>query len=103
MCGRYVTPDIAEAERNLLVHLVNWQFARSYNVAPTQMVPVVRLTEGRNEGLLMRFGLVPFFARGVAPKYSTINATMEKLKERSRVAWSVEARAALPDTGHRFL
>ena len=28
----------------------------------------------------MRWGLVPFFARGVPPKYSTINATVEKLE-----------------------
>ncbi len=70
MCGRYVSPEIAEAERNFTVHLLHWQeYERSYNVAPTQRVPVVRLNDGQREGLSMR---VPFFAKGIPPKYSTI-------------------------------
>ena len=77
MCGRYVTPEVAEAERNLLVHWLDYE--RSFNVAPSQRVPVVRWFEGEREGLHMRWGLVPFFAMGVPPKYSTINATIEKL------------------------
>ncbi|MGH8142555.1 MAG: SOS response-associated peptidase [Steroidobacteraceae bacterium] len=78
MCGRYVTPEIAEAERNLTVHWLEYQ--RSFNVAPSQRVPAVRWFEGARQGLHMRWGLVPFFARGIAPKYSTINATIEKLE-----------------------
>jgi SOS response associated peptidase (SRAP) len=81
MCGRYVSPDIAEAERYFLVHLLRWQFERSYNVAPTQQVPVVRMADGKREGITLRWGLVPFFAKGVPPKYSTINATIEKLTD----------------------
>jgi hypothetical protein len=77
MCGRYVNPATAEAERYFAVHLIRWQFDRSYNIAPTQQVPVVRLTDGQREGLMMRWGLVPPFAKGVPPKYSTINATIE--------------------------
>jgi hypothetical protein len=38
----------------------------------------VRLAEEQREGLMMRWGLIPFFARGVPPKYSTINATIVK-------------------------
>jgi len=81
MCGRYVSPDVAEAERYFLVHLLRWKFERSYNVAPTQQVPVVRMAEGEREGVTLRWGLVPFFAKGVPPKYSTINATIEKLTD----------------------
>jgi putative SOS response-associated peptidase YedK len=40
MCGRYVTPEESEAERYLTVHLLHWHFERSYNVAPSQSVPV---------------------------------------------------------------
>lgn len=78
MCGRYVTPEVAEAERNLTVHWLEYQ--RSFNVAPTQQVPVVRSADGARQGLHMRWGLVPFFAKGVAPKYSTINASIERLE-----------------------
>ena len=80
-CGRYVSPYIAEAESYFLVHLARWKIERSYNVAPTQQVPVVRLADGTREGVTLRWGLVPFFAKGVPPKYSTINATIEKLAD----------------------
>jgi putative SOS response-associated peptidase YedK len=101
MCGRYVNPTTAEAERYFAVHLIQWQFERSYNVAPTQQVPVVRRAEGEREGLLMRWGLIPFFARGVPPKYSTINATIEKLTEGAswRGPWKRGQRCILPATG----
>jgi putative SOS response-associated peptidase YedK len=101
MCGRYVSPDIAEAERYFLVHVMRWKVERSYNVAPTQQVPVVRLTDGDREGLTLRWGLVPFFAKGVPPKYSTINATIEKLTDGPcwRGPWKRAQRCILPATG----
>lgn len=101
MCGRYVNPATAEAERYFAVHLINWKFERSYNVAPTQQVPVVRQQDGQREGLLMRWGLVPFFAKGVPPKYSTINATIEKLEDGAcwRAPWKRGQRCLVPATG----
>jgi putative SOS response-associated peptidase YedK len=80
MCGRYITAQAAALERAFNLGRVNWTFEPSYNVAPTQQVPVVRPSEDGPEGLTMRWGLIPFFARGVPPKYSTINATIEKLE-----------------------
>jgi len=101
MCGRYVNPATAEAERYFAVHLIHWQFERSYNVAPTQRVPVVRLADAQREGLMMRWGLVPFFAKGVPPKYSTINATIEKLTDGPtwRGPWKRGQRCILPAAG----
>lgn len=101
MCGRYVSPDIAEAERYFLVHVVRWKLDRSYNVAPTQQVPVVRMADGEREGVALRWGLVPFFARGVPPKYSTINATIEKLADGPcwRGPWKRAQRCILPAAG----
>ena len=101
MCGRYVNPATAEAERYFAVHLIRWQFDRSYNVAPTQQVPVVRLSDGEREGLMMRWGLVPFFAKGMPPKYSTINATIEKITDSPtwRGPWKRAQRCILPAAG----
>jgi len=80
MCGRYVSPDEASIEREFnLVHS-EWQFPPSYNVAPTQSVPVIRHIDGKPHGSLMRWGLIPFFARGVPTKYSTINARVETVQ-----------------------
>lgn len=80
MCGRYVTRDQAAMERAFSVVKPWWRFEPSFNVAPTQPVPVVRLTEGEREGVMMRWGLIPYFAKGVPPKYSTINARIETME-----------------------
>jgi putative SOS response-associated peptidase YedK len=80
VCERYVSPDEASIEREFnLVHM-EWQFPPSFNVAPTQEVPVVRLRKGERQGIRLRWGLIPYFAQGVAPKYSTINARIETLQ-----------------------
>ncbi|HLK71887.1 MAG TPA: SOS response-associated peptidase family protein, partial [Steroidobacteraceae bacterium] len=99
MCGRYVTPEVAEAERNLLVHWRSYQ--RSFNVAPSQPVPVVRFLSGERQGSMMRWGLVPYFANGVAPSYSTINASIEKLTTAPcwREPWRRGQRCALVASG----
>lgn len=85
MCGRYILAQQAKFERAIELGRVHWEFTARYNVAPSQSVPVVRAAEGLHEGVMMRWGLIPFFAHGVPPKYSTINATVEKLA--SGPAW----------------
>jgi len=80
MCGRYVSPDEASIEREFSLVHSEWQFPSSFNVAPTQSVPVIRKVDGKHHGSLMRWGLIPYFARGVPPKYSTINARVETVR-----------------------
>ena len=91
MCGRYVTPDEAAMERVYNLTARQWQswmdeaYRPSYNVAPSQPVPVLRVIRhvgGKRRIDPMRWGLIPFFARGEPPKYSTINAMIEKLDGR---------------------
>jgi putative SOS response-associated peptidase YedK len=79
MCGRYVAKVEAalEAEWHLVRHVPPFE---SYNVAPTQKVPVIRRGTVGNEIVLLRWGLIPFFAKGVAPAYSTINARIETVQ-----------------------
>ncbi len=62
----------------------------SFNVAPTHDVPVVRVAQGEREGAVLRWGLIPFFARGEPPKYSTINARIETIETAPsyKGAWS---------------
>ncbi|MGA2218481.1 MAG: SOS response-associated peptidase [Terracidiphilus sp.] len=57
------------------------ELAPSWNVAPQTMQPVVRLNPdtGEREMVLMRWGLVPFFAVSPVFSYSTINARAETL------------------------
>jgi putative SOS response-associated peptidase YedK len=101
MCGRYITTPAAAFEKAIRLGKVNWQFEPSYNVAPTQRVPVGRPSDDGPESLTMRWGLIPFFAKGVPPKYSTINATIEKLTDGPcwRGPWKRAQRCLLPATG----
>lgn len=58
---------------------VDSYLAPSYNVAPQSLQPVVRLDSetGERELTIMRWGLIPFFAKDAKIAYSTINARAE--------------------------
>lgn len=101
MCGRYVTRTEAAMERF-------WELRRppplfdSYNVAPTQQVPVVREIEDQGrEAILMRWGLIPTWAKGLPQKYSPINATVERMQTAPafRNAWRRSQRCLIPVLG----
>ena len=56
-------------------------FAPTYNAAPQSTQPVVRLNNetGKREFALMRWGLVPYWAKDAKVGYSTINARAEEV------------------------
>ncbi len=83
MCGRF-------ARRSTQEVLADWFgvepedmpfFAPSYNAAPQSTQPVVRLNVdlGKPEFVLMRWGLVPYWAKDAKIGYSTINARSEEV------------------------
>jgi putative SOS response-associated peptidase YedK len=102
MCGRYILRQLSEAERYFALERVEWNFKASYNIAPTQQVPIVRLgKDGVREGIMMRWGLIPYWAHGEPPKFSTINATIEKLDSAPawRGPWERGRRCVIPANG----
>ncbi len=114
MCGRYVSPDEAALTREYTIDRRNSHiglsdaleraYEASYNVAPTDRVPVVRVvrdSEGAREAVLMRWGLVPFWSKGVPPKFPTINATIEKLETAAawKGPWERGQRCIIPAAG----
>jgi putative SOS response-associated peptidase YedK len=98
MCGRFITGNQAAIEREFSIVQPLWTFSPSYNVAPTQLVPVIRTQEGQRTGIMMRWGLIPYFAKGTPPNYSTINATIENLERGAawRSPWSRGQRCMMP-------
>jgi putative SOS response-associated peptidase YedK len=54
-------------------------FTPTYNAAPQSIQPVIRLNRDscRREAALLRWGLVPFWAKDAKTGYSTINARAE--------------------------
>lgn len=102
MCGRFVSKTDAETERAFGLTRSQWRKGwSSFNVAPSQQVPVVRSQDGQREGLSMRWGLIPFWAKGEPPKYSTINARAEGIEKAAsyRGPWRRGQRCVIPALG----
>jgi putative SOS response-associated peptidase YedK len=79
MCGRYALtspPEVIAQRFNLL-----WvpEFSAHYNIAPTQMIPVVRETEQGRALALLKWGLIPFWAKDPSMGVKLINARAETL------------------------
>lgn len=80
MCGRYAlktpVPEIAR-----IINAENrTDFRPSYNVAPTRVAPVCRLSsDSARELVPMRWGLVPHWAKSVDDRYRMINARAETI------------------------
>jgi putative SOS response-associated peptidase YedK len=77
VCGRYILRMQDKYLREWQVHGPPAWLVESYNIAPAQQVPILRVKAGELEATTVRWGLVPFFTRGVPPRYSTINARLE--------------------------
>jgi putative SOS response-associated peptidase YedK len=78
VCGRYVR----KSTRREIAHWFDAEdtaeWGASYNVAPQTFQPVVRLNrEGQREIALLRWGLIPYWAKNPKIGLSTINAKAE--------------------------
>ncbi len=88
MCGRYVLKILGgekcwfrEDSRTVVPRELRDKGFSSFNIAPSSMIPALRVIAGERRIDLLRWGLVPFWARGIPPRYSTVNATREKIAD----------------------
>src|ERR1700757_191985 len=77
MCGRYILRMQDRYLREWNLHGPPAWVTASYNIAPTQQVPIMRVENGAPAASMVRWGLIPSFARGLPGKFSTINARIE--------------------------
>jgi putative SOS response-associated peptidase YedK len=82
MCGRFArksTQEVLADWFGVELEDMPW-FAPTYNAAPQSVQPVVRVNRdsGDREFALLRWGLVPFWAKDAKIGYSTINARAEE-------------------------
>ena len=81
MCGRYTHrytwSQIVELYRLTEPAIAPNDFIPRYNLAPTQMAPVVRQRDGKRELVMLRWGLIPYWAKDAKIAYKTINARAE--------------------------
>jgi putative SOS response-associated peptidase YedK len=95
MSGRfYLTAPPAEIKRKFKVDEVRDLVPR-YNIAPTQLSPIV-IEEGGGRRLLMaRWGLVPAWSRDLSLGDRMINAPAETLEDKPAFRASFQARRCL--------
>jgi putative SOS response-associated peptidase YedK len=82
MCGRYslTSPPEVIKERFKLRWLP--EISAHYNIAPSQMIPVVRDSEKGRELVLLKWGLIPSWSKDPAIGTKLINARAETLAEK---------------------
>ena len=102
MCGRYVL-NMTEAEIVDRFGPLEWirdvRIAPRFNVAPTQLMPVVvAVGGGTRQGRVMRWGFIPPWARDF--KVAPINARVETVAENRMFRPALGSRRCLvPATG----
>lgn len=101
MCSRY----FLDADGNIIAYTfrvpANDKVLKRYNIAPTQDAPVIRLTkEGEPEIAMLRWGLVPFWAKSLAVGTKMINARSEGVEEKPAFRHALQKRRCIvPATG----
>jgi putative SOS response-associated peptidase YedK len=99
MCGRFArrsTQEVLADWFGVELEDMPW-FAPSFNVAPQSVQPVVRLNRdsGDREFALLRWGLVPFWAKHAKFGYSTINARAEEAASKPAFREALKKRRCL--------
>lgn len=100
MCSRY----FLDADGNIIAYTfrvpLTDRIKRRFNIAPTQQAPVVREGASGREVALLRWGLVPFWAKDLKIGTSMINARSEGIEAKPAFRDAVKSRrCVVPATG----
>jgi len=100
MCGRFTfQPTEAVYARFGISNRLDSLTAR-YNIAPGQMVPVI-IAQSPRQIVLMRWGLIPHWAKDEKTTYKMINARVETLTQRPAFRGLLSHnRALVPTCGY---
>ncbi len=96
MCSRY----FLDADGNVIAYTfsvpLNEQVRRRFNIAPTQAAPVVRTSAtGEREIAMLRWGLVPMWAKDIVVGTKMINARGESVAEKPAFREAMARRRCL--------
>jgi len=85
MCGRYTAAkDFSELIKLVGVIMTRAPFLTPrYNIAPTQLAPVIYMERHQPAMKLMRWGLIPSWAKDASVGSANINARSETITEKS--------------------
>lgn len=101
MCGRYyLTATAAEIRRRFKVEDVP-DLSSRYNIAPTQLCPIVMPAGRERRAHTARWGLVPPWSRDLSLGAGMINAPAEAIEERPAFRTSFQSqRCLVPASGY---
>ena len=101
MCSRY----FLDADGNVIAYTftvpVHERIRQRFNIAPTQEAPVIRAgAEGKREVALLRWGLVPAWAKDIKVGTRMINARSEGVEEKPAFRAAIrQRRCVVPASG----
>ena len=97
MCGRYTAAkDFTELIKLVGVIMSRVPFfAPRYNIAPTQLAPVIYRESGQTAMKLMRWGLIPSWAKDASVGNANVNARSETLASRNAFREPYQRRRCL--------
>jgi putative SOS response-associated peptidase YedK len=96
MCGRFTqTKDLQTLEIRFGFSAPDSPFKPRYNVAPMQNAPVVMLDSGQRLLRMMRWGLVPYWAKDESIAAKLINARAETITEKPSFSQAFAKRRCL--------
>ncbi len=96
MCSRY----FLDADGRIIAYTFNVpvhdRIRRRFNIAPTQEAPVIRANEkGEREVAMLRWGLVPFWAKDLSIGQKMINARCETVAEKPAFRQALRKRRCI--------
>ena len=95
MCGRFtLTSNLDDLQGRFQFEAVDVDYKPSYNIAPTQEVLAVT-NDGHRQARLMRWGLVPFWAKDLKVGSRMINAVGETVAAKPAFRSLVKKRRCL--------
>lgn len=102
MCGRYALSSTSRELINAFSLLECVDFGPRYNIAPLQSVPVIRQrATGERVGQMLRWGLLPSWAKDEAMASKLINARSETVAEKPSFRSAYKARRCIiPANGY---
>ena len=97
MCGRFTLISQIQLLQRILRLNRTPEWSPRYNIAPAQDIPVVRELpdSGERECMLMRWGLVPSWAKDLSLGAKMINARAETLFEKPAFRQAIHSRRCL--------
>ncbi len=95
MCGRYELQEIEGLGARFRATSVRLDLSPRYNVAPGQVMPVVVHKGGENSLEMMKWGLVPFWAKDPRIGNKMINARAETILEKPSYRKPLQSKRCL--------